>query len=221
MQSRFSLKGIAGNIVHAVATTNAIAAGLIVLEAFKVLRGRWQQCRTCWIKRTGPKVPSQPSNVSLVLLGPPWSSLVHSDPQPSFVVPFCLVQVLQPCALAPPNPACAVCRRQWLVLRVDTASFTLQQLYRLVLRQALAMNDPDLDVANRNNAVGVEEDWDAAFLARPLAAARIDDGAELSVLDQSQDYTARIVVRHTYASPTSTLTTHPTLCHSATDCVRP
>ena len=40
MQSRFAIKGIAGNIVHAIATTNAIAAGLIVLEALKV----------CWIK---------------------------------------------------------------------------------------------------------------------------------------------------------------------------
>jgi hypothetical protein len=29
-------KGIAGNIVHAVASTNAMAAGLIVLDAFKV-----------------------------------------------------------------------------------------------------------------------------------------------------------------------------------------
>ncbi len=36
--SRFALKGMAGNIVHAIATTNAIAAGLIVLEAFKVYR---------------------------------------------------------------------------------------------------------------------------------------------------------------------------------------
>jgi ubiquitin-like 1-activating enzyme E1 B len=38
MQSHFAVKGIAGNIVHAIATTNAIAAGLIVLEAFKVWR---------------------------------------------------------------------------------------------------------------------------------------------------------------------------------------
>ena len=36
MQSRFAIKGIAGNIVHAIATTNAVAAGLIVVEAMKV-----------------------------------------------------------------------------------------------------------------------------------------------------------------------------------------
>jgi ubiquitin-like 1-activating enzyme E1 B len=36
-QSFFTIKGIAGNIVHAIATTNAIAAGMIVLEALKVM----------------------------------------------------------------------------------------------------------------------------------------------------------------------------------------
>ncbi|XP_028767887.1 SUMO-activating enzyme subunit 2-like [Neltuma alba] len=38
LHSLFEAKGIAGNIVHAVATTNAIIAGLIVIEAVKVLK---------------------------------------------------------------------------------------------------------------------------------------------------------------------------------------
>lgn len=37
LHSLFEAKGIAGNIVHAVATTNAIISGLIVIEATKVL----------------------------------------------------------------------------------------------------------------------------------------------------------------------------------------
>ena len=37
LHSLFEAKGIAGNIVHAIATTNAIIAGLIVIEAIKVL----------------------------------------------------------------------------------------------------------------------------------------------------------------------------------------
>ncbi|KAG5113512.1 hypothetical protein AAZX31_13G183500 [Glycine max] len=37
LQNLFEAKGIAGNIVHAVATTNAVIAGLIVIEAIKVL----------------------------------------------------------------------------------------------------------------------------------------------------------------------------------------
>jgi ubiquitin-like 1-activating enzyme E1 B len=38
-QSRFAVKSIAGNIIPAIATTNAMVAGLEVLEAIKALRG--------------------------------------------------------------------------------------------------------------------------------------------------------------------------------------
>ncbi|KAD3066496.1 hypothetical protein E3N88_34376 [Mikania micrantha] len=45
LHSLFEAKGIAGNIVHAVATTNAIIAGLIVIEAIKVLQNETKNCR--------------------------------------------------------------------------------------------------------------------------------------------------------------------------------
>ncbi|KAG1331754.1 putative SUMO-activating enzyme subunit 2 [Cocos nucifera] len=45
LYSLFEAKGIAGNIVHAVATTNAIISGLIVIEAIKVLQGDFQNYR--------------------------------------------------------------------------------------------------------------------------------------------------------------------------------
>ncbi|XP_062187030.1 SUMO-activating enzyme subunit 2-like isoform X2 [Phragmites australis] len=45
LHSLFEAKGVAGNIVHAVATTNAIIAGLIVIEAIKVLKGDYQNYR--------------------------------------------------------------------------------------------------------------------------------------------------------------------------------
>lgn len=45
MQSLFEAKGIAGNIVHAIATTNAIISGLIVLEAIKLLMDNLENCR--------------------------------------------------------------------------------------------------------------------------------------------------------------------------------
>src|ERR1700712_4892108 len=38
-KSRFEIKQMAGNIIPAIATTNAIVAGLCVLQSFKVLRG--------------------------------------------------------------------------------------------------------------------------------------------------------------------------------------
>uniref|UniRef100_A0A2K5JZ40 SUMO-activating enzyme subunit 2 n=1 Tax=Colobus angolensis palliatus TaxID=336983 RepID=A0A2K5JZ40_COLAP len=48
MKSRFDIKSMAGNIIPAVATTNAVIAGLIVLERLKILSGKIDQyqCRT-------------------------------------------------------------------------------------------------------------------------------------------------------------------------------
>ncbi|CAK7562396.1 MAG: E1 ubiquitin-activating protein uba2 [Sporothrix epigloea] len=40
-KSRFDIKQMAGNIIPAIATTNAIVAGLCVLQSFKILRGQY------------------------------------------------------------------------------------------------------------------------------------------------------------------------------------
>ena len=40
------LSAMAGNIIPAIATTNAVIAGLIVMEALKVLAGELDKCKT-------------------------------------------------------------------------------------------------------------------------------------------------------------------------------
>ena len=44
-KSRFDIKQMAGNIIPAIATTNAIVAGLCVLQSFKVLKNEYAQCK--------------------------------------------------------------------------------------------------------------------------------------------------------------------------------
>ena len=50
-QSRWKVKEVAGNIIAAIATTNAIIAGFIVLQALKVLSGKEEACRLCYCNR--------------------------------------------------------------------------------------------------------------------------------------------------------------------------
>jgi ubiquitin-like 1-activating enzyme E1 B len=47
--SRFDIKQMAGNIIPAIATTNAIVAGLCVLEGFKILKGAYDQVKEIFL----------------------------------------------------------------------------------------------------------------------------------------------------------------------------
>ncbi|ERS96572.1 hypothetical protein HMPREF1624_06779 [Sporothrix schenckii ATCC 58251] len=48
-KSRFDIKQMAGNIIPAIATTNAIVAGLCVLQSFKVLRGQYDSVKEVFL----------------------------------------------------------------------------------------------------------------------------------------------------------------------------
>ncbi|KAH8706521.1 hypothetical protein BGZ61DRAFT_222642 [Ilyonectria robusta] len=48
-KSRFDIKQMAGNIIPAIATANAIVAGLCVLQSFKVLKGEYTQSKEVFL----------------------------------------------------------------------------------------------------------------------------------------------------------------------------
>jgi ubiquitin-like 1-activating enzyme E1 B len=71
--SDFQIKSIAGNIVPAIATTNAVIAGFIVIEALKVLGGRLGDIKTTYLTRqlsSGRKLlaanPDEPNRACFV-----------------------------------------------------------------------------------------------------------------------------------------------------------
>lgn len=49
-KSRFEVKSMAGNIIPAIATTNAITAGMVVLHSFKVLQARFENCPNVYMR---------------------------------------------------------------------------------------------------------------------------------------------------------------------------
>lgn len=52
LKSRFDVKQMAGNIIPAIATTNAIIAGALILQAIAVLKKEWTSARAVWYTRT-------------------------------------------------------------------------------------------------------------------------------------------------------------------------
>lgn len=49
-KSRFEIKSMAGNIIPAIATTNAVTAGFVVLHCFNVLMEQFKKCYTVYMR---------------------------------------------------------------------------------------------------------------------------------------------------------------------------
>lgn len=99
LHSEWEIKEMAGNIIPAIATSNALTASLCVLEAFKVLRSQ------------GPVVNSKQgaasANAHSTVSGKGEGLLGGS--KTVFLVSKSSERLVMPQALAPPRPDCPVC----------------------------------------------------------------------------------------------------------------
>ena len=88
--------GIAGNIIPAIATTNAIVAGQEVMELLKILKNGIdaipEVCKTSYCLRSKSRKG----------------------------------YFLQPSSLAPPSATCYVCKNAQVTVSLDTATWTME-----------------------------------------------------------------------------------------------
>jgi ubiquitin-like 1-activating enzyme E1 B len=69
-KSKFDIKQMAGNIIPAIATTNAMVAGLCVLQAFKVLKGDYAKTKMVFVDRGNMSASAcEPPNPDCVVCG--------------------------------------------------------------------------------------------------------------------------------------------------------
>jgi len=180
-QSFHDTKGIAGNIVPAIATTNAMAAGLQVLEALKILRA--------------------------ALLPPslPPSTIVDAACKVNYIVRAYAGRkrlLLQPTALHPPNPACFVCNRSRIDLILDTQTTTLAFLVNEILKAKLSFAHPSVMIGGNilyEEGEDADEDLAALNLAKPLCtlpAGGIKHETIIEIDDMSQELTLQVNVYH-------------------------
>ena len=165
-------KGIAGNIIPAIATTNAIIAGVQVMSAVKLLK----------------TLDKDKMDINKAC---PHTYCVRFPTRKGLY--------LQPTKPEQPNPNCFVCSKAPRHLTIDVHMRTLNDLVTLVLKKHLGFNEPSINVGT-SGIYEEGEDCDEDLkdnLPKLLKDVGIIDGAQLSVEDFSQDLEVTIIVRHT------------------------
>ncbi|CAH8860889.1 unnamed protein product [Trichobilharzia szidati] len=167
--TRFTIKSLAGNIIPAVASTNAIVAGLMVLQARHILSKHYERVRTVYLHRqpTGRR-----GNRRLVV-----------PVKPAPLNPSCLV-----CSDTIKNSQLRlVCSPETLTLRI---------LRDHILIRHLGMLAPDVELSDRGVILisSEEGETDEDTLNKTLAEFNITQDTCLQCDDFRQDFTLRLIV---------------------------
>ena len=183
-QSFHDAKGIAGNIIPAIATTNAIVAAWQTQELLEMLK----------LMEPGPDGRLAPPADAPLTARCKLNSCSR-DPSGNR-----RKRLFQPQPLDAPKPSCFVCSKRDAQLRVDTEATTFRELLDGVLKGSLRFNEPTVMLGD---STIWEEGDDAGDFAQNLAktlaalpAGGVVDGVTLAVEDFSQELELNVQVYH-------------------------
>jgi ubiquitin-like 1-activating enzyme E1 B len=128
LQSIYSAKGIAGNIIPAIATTNAICAGLQILQVFSILKTMLQHEKQ--ETTTGTSTPLQLQDACQYV------NCVRQKTRNGLF--------LTAIKLEAPNPKCFVCRNATIPLTLNVHQWTLQQFLEKICKSRLGFEQPTI-----------------------------------------------------------------------------
>ena len=117
MQSYFQAKGMAGNIIHAIATTNAIVSGLIVVQAMKLL---------CVLGTGNGNREDGKAEGKLLVADHCHAAYIQQYPSNR--------KLITPIQCMRPNPDCVVCGSKPLMLEVNTAVTSFRDVVDKVIK---------------------------------------------------------------------------------------
>uniref|UniRef100_A0A1B6DVJ7 SUMO-activating enzyme subunit n=1 Tax=Clastoptera arizonana TaxID=38151 RepID=A0A1B6DVJ7_9HEMI len=162
--SKFEIKSMAGNIIPAIATTNAIIAGLVVLFAMNILESQFDKCQTVYVRY-------KPNARDRLIV--PEKKLMPPNPK-------CYV-----CS-AKPMVTLYVDIQKMLVKELEEA--VLKKTLNMVAP------DVCIDDGKGTIIISSEEGETEVYSSKTLSEARIFDGTILIADDFLQDYNLSLLI---------------------------
>jgi len=180
-KSRFDVKAIAGNIVPAIATTNAVIAGFLVTEGIKVFKSMFEN-------RNKKEPVSYVSECKEIELRRTTAKKNRKD---------CYVLSVP---LRGPNPNCYVCSSAFISLECNCHNTTLGYFVSEILQKRLALQEPLINAGNDiifECGEGLEQDEIEMYqskLSKTLDQIKITNQTVLTVEDFLQDINWKITI---------------------------
>ena len=176
IQSYYAAKGIAGNIIPAIATTNAIVAGLQILQGFHILQNH---------------IDGKKGELKKACS---YTYCLRDKTRKGFY--------LLPTSLPDPNPKCFVCKNAVLNMSLDTSNWTLEMLLRRIIKKELGFMEPSLTIGSSiiyEEGEDIGEDEYASMVVKKLIdlpAGGVKHGTIIRIEDFTQDLEVDVCVHH-------------------------